>query len=48
MWSKQNEQKTLAKHVSCKCKCKFDGRKHNEKTCARKHVCEKDWLYLEF
>ena len=22
-----NEIKTLTKHVSCKCKCKFDGRK---------------------
>ena len=24
-----NEFKTLAKHISCKCKCKFDGRKCN-------------------
>ena len=24
-----NELKTLAKHISCKCKCKFDGRKCN-------------------
>ena len=22
-----NEPKTLAKHISCKCKCKFDGKK---------------------
>ena len=22
-----NESKTLTKHISCKCKCKFDGRK---------------------
>ena len=22
-------QKTLTKHVSCKCKCKFDGKKCN-------------------
>ena len=22
-----NEQKVLAKHISCECKCKFDGRK---------------------
>ena len=22
-----NESKTLAKHISCECKCKFDGRK---------------------
>ena len=24
-----NESKTLTKHISCKCKCKFDGRKCN-------------------
>ena len=24
-----NESKTLTKHISCKCKCKFDGRKYN-------------------
>ena len=24
-----NELKTLTKHISCKCKCKFDGRKCN-------------------
>ena len=24
-----NESETLAKHISCKCKCKFDGRKYN-------------------
>ena len=24
-----NESKTLTKHISCKCKCKFDGRKIN-------------------
>ena len=24
-----NELKTLKKHISCKCKCKFDGRKCN-------------------
>ena len=22
-----NESKTLTKHISCECKCKFDGRK---------------------
>ena len=25
----RNESKTLAKHVSCECKCKCDGRKCN-------------------
>ena len=24
-----NESKTLTKHISCKCKCKFDDRKCN-------------------
>ena len=24
-----NESKALTRHVSCKCKCKFDGRKFN-------------------
>ena len=25
----ENESKTLRKHISCECKCKFDGRKYN-------------------
>ena len=24
-----NESKTLTKHISCQCKCRFDGRKGN-------------------
>ena len=24
-----NESKTLTEHISCECKCKFDGRKYN-------------------
>ena len=24
-----NESKTLTKHISCECKCRFDGRKCN-------------------
>ena len=31
MISGENELKTLTKHVSCECKCKFDGRKCNSK-----------------
>ena len=27
MISEISESKALAKHISCKCKCKFDGRK---------------------
>ena len=50
-----NESKTLTKHISCKCKCKFDGRKCNsdqwwnndECRCEYKkcHVCEKDYIW---
>ena len=29
MITRINESKTLTKYVSCKCKCKFDGRKSN-------------------
>ena len=51
-----NESKTSTKHISCKCECKFDGRKcnsdqwwNNDKCpckCKKCHVCEKR-LYLE-
>ena len=46
-----NESKTLTKHISCECKCKFDERKcnsdqwwNNDKCkceCKKRHVCEK-------
>ena len=48
-----NESKILAKHISCKCECKFGGRKCNpnqkwnsdkyqcECKTLKKHVCEK-------
>ena len=46
-----NESKILIKHISCECKCKFDGRKcnsdewwNNDKCqceCKKRHVCEK-------
>ena len=37
-----NEWKTLTKHISCKCKCKFDGRKCNSDQWWNniKHQCE--------
>ena len=37
-----NESKTLKKHVSCECKCRFDGRKCNssQKWNNAKHRCE--------
>ena len=49
-----NETKAFTKHISCKCKCKFDGRKfnsgqwwNNDKCrceCKKRHVCEKDYI----
>ena len=48
------ESKTLTKHISWECKCKFDGRKcnpdqwwNNDKCrcqCKKRHVCEKDYV----
>ena len=50
-----NESKTLTKHISCQCKCKFDGRKcnsnqwwNNDKCqceCKKHHICEKDYIW---
>ena len=50
-----NESKTLTKHISCECKCKFDGRNcnsdqwwNNDKCrceCKKLHVCEKDYVW---
>ena len=50
-----NESNTLIKHISCKCKCKFDGRKCNSDqwwdngkcqcACKKRHACEKDYFW---
>ena len=50
-----DELKTLTKHISCQCKCRFDGRKWNSNLwwnnnkcwCERKkhHICEKDFIW---
>ena len=50
-----NESKPLTKHISCKCKCKLDGRKcnpvqwWNNSKCwceyKKNHVCEKDYVW---
>ena len=50
-----NESKTLTKHVSCECKCKFDAEKcnsnqkwNNDKCCCeckRHHICEKYYIW---
>ena len=50
-----NELKSLTKHISCECKCKFDGRKcnsnqklNNDKCwceCKKHSTCEKDYIW---
>ena len=50
-----NQSKTLTKHISCECKCKFEGRKcnsgqlwNNDKCwseCKKYHVCEKEYIW---
>ena len=50
-----NESKTLTKHISCKCKCKFDGRSCNSDEwwnndrcqceCKKCHVCVEDYFW---
>ena len=50
-----NESKTLAKHISCECKCKFGEGKcnsnqwcNNDKCqceCTKHHICEKDYIW---
>ena len=50
-----NEFKTLTKHISCECKCIFDGRKYNsdqwwnndKNRCEikQRHICEKDYIW---
>ena len=50
-----NESKTLAKHISCECKCKFDWKQchsdqwwNNDKCqceCKKRHVCEKKYIW---
>ena len=49
-----NESKTLTKHISCECKCKFHGTKcdpnqwwNNDKCqfeCKKRHLCEADYV----
>ena len=50
-----NESKTLAKHISCECKCKFDGRNSNSDQwwnnrkclceCKKRNLYEKDYVW---
>ena len=34
-----NESKALANHISCECKCKFDGKKCNTNQCWNNDKC---------
>ena len=55
MITRINESKTLIKHISSECKCKFDGRKCNSDQwwdndkcrykCKKRHVCEKNYIW---
>ena len=55
MITRINELETLGRNISCKCKCKFDGRKCNPDQwwnidkcwceCKKRHVCEKDYAW---
>ena len=50
-----NESKKLTKHISCECKCKYDGRKCNPDQwwnngkcrceCNKHYICEKDYVW---
>ena len=50
-----NESKAIAEHLSCKCKCRSDGKKHNSnkwrdndkcrRECKKNHICEKDYVW---
>ena len=52
----ESKHKTLTKHVSCECKCRFDGRKCNSGQwwnnvkcpceCKKLHVCEQYYVIL--
>ena len=55
MITRINESKTVTKHISCKCKCKFDGTKcksnqwwNNGKClckCKKHNICENDYVW---
>ena len=54
MIARINESKTLTKHILCKCKFRFGGRKYNSNQwwnnnkcqceCKKYHICEKDYV----
>ena len=40
MIARINESRTLTKHISCKCNCKFDGRKFNSNQNWNEELCQ--------
>ena len=42
-----NESKTLTKHISCECKCKFDGRKCNSNQWWNVDMSVKNIIYVK-
>ena len=50
-----NESETLTKHISCECKCRFDGKTCNsDQWCnnykcqcesIKRHICQKDYVW---
>ena len=47
MITRIDKSKILTKHTSCKCKCKFDGRKHNSNQKWNVDVSVKNIIYLK-
>ena len=54
MITRINESNTLTKHISCKCKCRFNGEKCSSDqwwkdkcwcNCRKRRVCEKDHVW---
>ena len=42
-----NESKTLTKHISCECKCKFDGKKCNSNQWRNNYKCRYECLKIQ-
>ena len=42
-----NESRTLAKYISCECKCRFDGKKRNSNQWWNNNKCQYGWKKLD-
>ena len=47
MITRINESKALTKHISCECKCRFDGRKCNCGIMINVDLSVKNKMYME-